>query len=154
MREQSSQLKTFMSTRLFSSASENITPEVAKSYLQHNHKNRPLNQARINYYADQMGKGAWKLNGEAICFDVSGNLVNGQHRLEAIVKANVPVEMLVCRNVDEGSFRTYDSGANRSAGDVFALCDILNATSISALVRRFYLLHTGAVSKVMQMVKV
>lgn len=144
MREQSSQLKTIMSTRLFSSASEIITPEVAKSYLRHNLKNRPLNQARINYYADQMTKGAWKLNGEAICFDMSGNLVNGQHRLEAIVKANVPIEMLVCRNVDEDSFRTYDSGANRSAGDVFALCDILNATSVSAVVRRYYMLYSGA----------
>lgn len=132
-----------MSNALFTSATEVITPAIAAAYLQHNTDNRPINQARVNFYADQMKKGLWKMNGEAICFDMHGNLGNGQHRLLAIVAAGVPVEMLVCRNVDDDSFKTYDSGMNRKASDVFALCDILNATNVAACVRKFYQMSVG-----------
>lgn len=116
---------------------------MAEAYLQHNTDNRPINKARVNFYAEQMEKGLWKMNGEAICFDQHGRLVNGQHRMLAIIEAGIPVEMLVCRNVDEESFKTYDSGMNRKAADIFALCDIINANNVSATVRKFYQLSIG-----------
>lgn len=129
--------------RTLSSAPEVITPSMAKSYLERNANNRSLNMSFVKFYADEMKKGLWKLNGEPICFDSNGDLVNGQHRLAAVAMADVPVPFLVCRNVEEGSFATYDSGKRRSAGDVYAVCDILNSTRTAAIVRRYHLMTLG-----------
>lgn len=136
-----------MSNKNFSTTSEVITPAIAEAYLMRNIENRPLNKARILYYADQMKKGLWQLNGEPICFDINGKLVNGQHRLEAVKLAGVDIETVVCRNVPEKSFMTYDSGMNRKTSDIFALCDILNATNISSCVRKFHMLSVGQMGR-------
>lgn len=64
-----------------------ITPEMAKKYLQNMKTNRNISFARVNAYARDMERGAWQENGESIVFNKSGQLVNGQHRLAAIVKA-------------------------------------------------------------------
>lgn len=122
---------------------EEITPAIAEAYLQHNKNNRHANMAQVKYYAEQIKKGNWKLNGEPICFDENGNLTNGQHRLMACVMAGIPFYCLVVRNTEEGSAATYDQGKKRSAGDVFAICDILNSTRTAALVRRYHTLREG-----------
>ena len=129
--------------RNFSCAPEVITPIMAKNYLEHNAVNRSINQQYVSFYADEIRKGLWKLNGEPICFDCDGNLVNGQHRLSAVVAANVPVTFLVCRNVEDGSFSTYDSGKKRSVGDIYSIVNIPNATRTAALVRKYDLLRQG-----------
>ena len=89
---------------------EKITPATAKEYLRANTKNprgTKLNMARVKQYAHDMANGLWELNGEAIVFDKRGVLKNGAHRLAAIMTANVPVEIVVIRGVDE-SVTAYD----------------------------------------------
>lgn len=66
---------------------ETITPDMAREYLKSNSMNRPLNDRTVNLYAQEMRTGNWKLNGEAICFGKNGALLNGLHRLYAIVKS-------------------------------------------------------------------
>lgn len=97
---------------------EKITPEKAQEYLKHNTENyRGLNKDRIISYANDMKKNAWQFNGEAIKFSESGKLIDGQHRLHAIVRAGVPVDMLVIRGVDD-SVNMYDIGSTRSLGQI------------------------------------
>ena len=97
---------------------ETITPEIAQEYLKHNTENyRGLHRDRIIGYAADMMNGKWQFNGEAIKFDVNGKLIDGQHRLHAIVRANVPVEMLVIRGIEEG-VNLYDIGSLRSLGQI------------------------------------
>lgn len=118
-----------------------ITPEYAKTILEtQNDSNRPIRSKRVDYYAEMMKKGQWKLNGEPICFDKFGVLVNGQHRLCAVVKANVPIDFLVVHNVEDGSYSTYDNGLNRKTSDSFAYYNIPNSAQVSSVVRKFYLL--------------
>ena len=128
---------------------ETITPEIAREYLKFNSVNRPLNKNIVDYYAEQMVKGQWKLNGESICFTKNGAMANGQHRLNAIIKYGKPVDLLVVRGCDEDSFITYDSGRNRKVSDVFALSNIPHYTSIASIVARYLLLHNdlNAISK-------
>lgn len=95
---------------------EIITPEVAKEYLTHNCVNRSLSPNRIKTYATDMKNGNWELNGEAIQFNKSGELINGQHRLNAIIRANVPVTMLVMRGLSN-DLTLFDRGRNRSVRD-------------------------------------
>jgi len=134
---------TNIQTSALSAVVETITPAIAEAYLQHSPKNRPFNLAWAKYLAEQIKRGNWKLNGESICFDENGNLTQGQHRLHAVIMAGVPIMSLVVRNPEEGSFATYDQGKKRTPGEVFAICDIMNATRTSAIVRRYNVLHEG-----------
>jgi hypothetical protein len=93
---------------------EVITPEIAKEYLQKNTENyRYLNRNRVISYARDIELGKWEFNGESIKFNKSGILVDGQHRLAAIVKANVPVKMLVVYDVDD-DVKIYDIAQART----------------------------------------
>ena len=99
---------------------EKITPELAQEYLKRNAVNRKPSQLRINAFAYDMQHGAWQLNGEAIRFDSSGNLRDGQHRLYAIAKSGVPIEICVMRGIDD-SVSIYDRGRSRSTYDALII---------------------------------
>lgn len=125
------------------SAVELITPELAAQYLKMDTVNRPLNRNHVTFLAGEMTRGEWKLNGEAICFDTQGRLVNGQHRLQAVIKAGIPVRFLVARGCEDDSFVTYDSGRNRRVDEVFYLSGVKNASVVSSIVRRYAALSQG-----------
>lgn len=98
---------------------EKITPEMAVRYLKKNVDNyRRISKAKVNLYAEEMRAGKWQLNGEAICFDKSGKLKNGQHRLAAIAQVGkedpkFSLEMAVITGVDDDVV-VYDNGMMRS----------------------------------------
>lgn len=83
-------------------------------------RQRPMNDNAVNRYADDMRASNWALTGQGITFDEDGNLIDGQHRLAAIVKAGVPVEMVVTFGVPSTVARgvatidTIDIGRGRS----------------------------------------
>ena len=58
---------------------------------------------------------------QGIAFDVNGVLVDGQHRLAAVIEADVPVELTVFTEVGEGTFDVLDTGKRRTAADVLAI---------------------------------
>lgn len=97
----------------------------------------------VDYYADQMKRNQWMMNGEAICFAEGGLLVNGQHRLNAIIKANVPVQILVVRGIQEDAFITFDNGRTRTMGDVLSLADVPNANNVATIIKKYLILKQG-----------
>lgn len=93
-----------------------ITPQMAKEMLKKNCINRPLSQNTINAYAYDMKEGNWdKDSDSAISFDTEGKLRNGQHRLNAIIKAGVPVTTQVCYGCSPDAI--FDAGRRRSDRD-------------------------------------
>ena len=72
-----------------------ITPQMAEGMLRHNTGNRALRPSVVQHYADQMRRGKWQVTHQAIAVDCYGNLVDGQHRLSAIVMSGVSQMMLV-----------------------------------------------------------
>lgn len=112
-----------------------VTPSMASAYLASNTRNRPLRKSRIERYASDMAAGRWQMNGETIIISDEGNLLNGQHRLEALVKAGVPVWMMVTTGVPETAFSTMDAGLTRTAGDVLGMKGILNFNQVAAVAR-------------------
>ena len=92
-----------------------ITPEEAAKLLEKNLSNRKLAQPVVARYARDMAAGRWELNGATICVDKDGNLTDGQHRLSAVVSANVPVRMTIAHNVPFSS--TLDIGKTRNIAD-------------------------------------
>ncbi len=101
-----------------STAIEAITPRIASSYLELNHSNRPLRQAHIKSLAFDMINGDWQLTHQGIAFDTTGRLIDGQHRLHAIIEAGVPIQILVTRGCSASSFSIIDRGANRRPSDI------------------------------------
>lgn len=100
---------------------ENITPQKALEYLKTSQGNRPISKPTVLSYADTMKQGKWLLNGCSINFDINGNLLDGHHRLHAVIEANIPVKFDVCRGVPTESFATYDCGRHRTLGQLLAM---------------------------------
>ena len=115
---------------------EHITPQIAARMLEANTNNRPARNGLIQSYADDMRAGRWQMNGDAIRFNVDGQLIDGQHRLLAVVRSGLAISSLVIRNLPAEAFQTIDGGATRKAGDLLNLMDVKNA--------RFITLHCSA----------
>ena len=98
-----------------------ITPSMASQWLESNTHNRPLRQSVIVKYARDMSSGRWLRTHEAIALAKDGTIVDGQHRLCAIVLAEVPVMMMVAFDAEMDSQLVIDCGSMRSPFDVIRL---------------------------------
>lgn len=97
---------------------ETITPQIAVEYLSHNKLNRPLRMKWVLKLSHQMKEnGAWHLSGEPLIFGESGELLDGQHRLKAIVLSGTTHKFLVVRGAKDKTFTTIDTGQKRSPKD-------------------------------------
>lgn len=96
---------------------EVVTPEIAAEMLRHNTNNRRLRQTLVKEYAEAMSKGEWLENGEAIIISKSGALLDGQHRLGAVISYGKPVNFLIVRGVEDNAVKTMDVGRKRSIAD-------------------------------------
>ena len=107
-----------------------ISPALAEEWLKKNTFNRRVSPLSVSKYASDMVSGKWTLNHQGIAFDNKGVLVDGQHRLYAIVKAGVSVDMMVTWGASRVG---VDELRVRSAQDVISfggLSDWLGRTSI------------------------
>jgi hypothetical protein len=124
-----------MDTNSATSKIEVITPEVASELLHKNTANRPINAAIVIKFSVSMSRGFWALNGEPIIISRNGDLLDGQHRLLAVVKSGCTITSFVVRGVDSEVFSTIDSGRSRNAGDVLAINGEKNVNKLGALLR-------------------
>lgn len=96
---------------------EYISPEIAKDYLASNAGNRRLSETTVLTYKNEMLAGRWDL-GPVISFDVNGKLLDGQHRLSAVVSAGIIIPFIVLRDLPPQSATRFDVGKNRNASDI------------------------------------
>lgn len=96
---------------------ERVTPELALEWLVDASENRRLRKGIVTRYARDMQEGRWYLTGEPVIFDRDGVLRDGQHRLNAVLEADVTVDLFVVRGVEPEAQRAMDRGIRRTAGD-------------------------------------
>lgn len=98
---------------------QTITPGLAKKWLETtNTNNRNLRKRKVSQYAAMMTRGQWLADGDTYKWDVNGVLLDGQHRLAAIVEANHTVkDAVVMHGLPPESFKVLDSGMMRTPGD-------------------------------------
>jgi hypothetical protein len=118
---------------------QTITPARAAEWLTSNTTNRPLSRPVVRSFAEAMRRGEWLVTHQGIAFDVNGVLVDGQHRLAAVIEADQPVEMTVFTEVPEGAFDVLDTGKRRTAADVLAIEGEKNSILLAAMVRIVWL---------------
>jgi hypothetical protein len=117
---------------------EEITPELAESYLSKNLHNRNLRQRTVDAYALDMQAGDWDFTGESIKFATDGTLIDGQHRLAAIIQSGVTVRMGVVTGLALIVQENVDNGVRRTFGDVLKLRGESNYASLASIVRGVY----------------
>ena len=123
--------------------SARISPELAQQILDVcNRGNRPKRQGPTKKYAQKMLKGRWRLSPDCIAIDVDGKLVNGQHRLQAVVLCGKPQDFLFMLDVPRYMGRICDQGATRNGRDLLHFAGhYVNANMesimISALMRKY-----------------
>lgn len=132
------------------SSIELITPELARTWLASNTGNyRKLNLRSIDCMAVDISNGGFTFTNASIGFDVDGKLTDGQHRLNAVVKAGRPIWCLVVRGMPRGSADdpATDTGAKRSIATHLKNKGVANATVVAAVARYLYSLSGNNASR-------
>lgn len=98
-----------------------VTPHMAGEWLATQHDNRRLKDFKVAEWAHEMAEGRWKPIPQPIMFDQFKRLIDGQHRLTAVVRSGATVQMWIAYNVPGDLRRYVDSGTPRSAADVLQM---------------------------------
>lgn len=112
-----------------------ITPKDAEKLLGRNTVNRSVRSRRVDQYAKQIKNGQWQVTGEAIKVAKDGTLLDGQHRLLAVIKAGIPAEFFVVDGLDPEVFKVLDSGLSRSSGDALTGLGFTDSKEIGAIAK-------------------
>ena len=97
--------------------------------------NRTISADKVAQYARDIVNDRWILTGETIKVSNDGLLNDGQHRLEAIIRADKAIESLVVYGVSRESRFAVDQGRTRGAGCYLAMEGIKNGNQVAALAR-------------------
>ncbi|HEY9290857.1 MAG TPA: hypothetical protein VIP98_06225 [Microlunatus sp.] len=118
---------------------QTISPAKAAELLEANTANRPLSKSVVQAFAEAMRRDDWKVTHQGIAIDTNGVLVDGQHRLAAVIEADRPVEMTVFTEVPADTFDVLDTGKKRSAADVLAVEGERSTLQLASMIRTTWL---------------
>ena len=92
---------------------QEIGPARAKELLDRGNKyNRDVSAKHAQHLATKMNNDDWLFNGASVVFD-DDSILDGQHRLQAVILSGIPQFFVVVEGVDAKAFRTYDIGKKR-----------------------------------------
>ena len=138
-----------------------VTPEWAmeildrhsKTQLDGTFKNRPMADRKIKMYAADMKAGNWGLTGQGISFDWDDNLMDGQHRLAAVVYAKVSVMMVIVYDLPPTmsnglkTIDTFDIGTKRPLAGQLAIEGYGYTACVASAARLMIILARGTNAK-------
>lgn len=114
-----------------------LTPSLAREYLSHNYKrNRKLSVNTVQAYASDILSGRWNEEiseyDQPIAFSTEGELINGQHRCQAVIRANKAIYVWIVTDVSIELYNYMDCGKVRSARDFLS---VPNSNSVATLAK-------------------
>lgn len=126
-----------------------LTPGVATRLLERNVHNRKLSEKVIQKYVAEIRAGEWRLTPGGIGFNDRGDLVDGQHRLHAIVRSQTTVPMLITLGLPAASQEKVDRQRRRTLFDALFLAGMAvqrqEVEIATCLTRRIIRSESGAV---------
>lgn len=129
---------------VFTSVVRRIQPDEAAVILElRNNRNRGLRKRDASNQSRDVESGNWQINGETVKFDWDGMLIDGQHRLEACVRAGKAIETVVITGLSPDSQETVDIGTRRTNGDRLAIKGVPNPNIYAAIARRVWSWERG-----------
>lgn len=122
-----------------------IGPEEARRMLGKSaaFTNRNINKDRVRNYAADMASGNWLANGEPIILDEDGTVIDGQHRLQAVVVAGATVPFLFVAGVPRSHAKTIDQGLSRTISHSLQMGGQKNACQVVAAARSLHQLRAS-----------
>jgi hypothetical protein len=114
---------------------EVITPQIAALYLQRNTQNRALREHRVREFQMHLKNGTFEFTHQGIAFDQNDTLIDGQHRLHAIVRENATVTMWVAKNAPRKTYIAIDDGGHRTLGNQLHATGIKNYNHLATLAK-------------------
>lgn len=121
-----------------------ITPSVAEALLEKNIANfRRPSKSKVERYAGEMKRGCWQSNGDTIKLDDNGVLLDGQHRLLAVVRSGVTIPGILIEGISPESVSTIDRGRPRTIPQWLAYKGIVNASTVATTARLCVLYEKG-----------
>jgi hypothetical protein len=117
-----------------------ITPKKAEEWLENSDLiNRPVNDNWVKDLTSEIKKGNWRGdNAETIKLTKNESVIDGQHRLWAIVFAKQSVYAHVAIGVSSDVFPTIDVGIRRTGGHTLAVASYKNANNLASAARLYY----------------
>lgn len=126
-----------------------IHPDAARALLELNTRNRTLNPGRVNSLVQALKHNEWLLVNNGIAVDTEGDLLDGQHRLQACINANRPIEVYLHAGSDPRGRLVIDTGRSRSLYDTFKSTGhelAGGSTNTAAAIRLLYRYHNGLIT--------
>jgi len=114
---------------------QTITPADAVTLLASAAPNRKYIRRRVAALADEMRNGVWREDGAPLKIDWHGRLLDGQHRLLAVVEADMPIDFVVISGLDPAAQLVMDTGKPRSLVDHLHIHEVPNARAAAAATR-------------------
>lgn len=115
-----------------------VTPELARRWLDEQPRNRRMTQLHVERLARDMKEGRFQFNGEPLIFDTKGRLLDGQQRLAALVLAGVTLPFLVVRGIQPRAQETMDGGKSRAIFHALQIRGVKYAAETGAALRVFW----------------
>ncbi len=115
---------------------EMVTPEKAQVYLDTMLRNRNIRASRVELYKEKMRRGDWLATCQGIGFDEAGHLIEGQHRLQAIIASGQTVVLLVVRGLKTEAQLVMDQPAIRQMHEQIHLSRGLETTTQSVAIAK------------------
>lgn len=112
-----------------------IDPAKASEMLEKNTKNRNISATRLMQYAKDMKNNRWKESGNTISVGPDGRLLNGQHRLMALVEAGITMDFIVVTEDSDETFDIFDTGLNRNVAVLLRMHGIADASIVSGIAK-------------------
>jgi len=94
-----------------------VTPELAREILDNHENYRQLSPKRVQMYADAMEQNRWSI-AQPLIFSNEGTLIDGQNRLEAVIRCGIPQKFTVLTGIPQSSTSAIDGGQARTANQV------------------------------------
>jgi hypothetical protein len=125
-----------------------VTPEMAEILLKFNVKNRVVNTRLVAEHVRTILAGDYLVNGETIKLSVPQEnglpvLLDGQHRLEAVVQSGKPIRILVVRGLGVDTQATIDTGRKRTSADWLKINGEKEYTTFGAVLTALWKWNTG-----------
>jgi len=100
-----------------------VTPELAQQFLDTSLGNRSILRGNLRRLQKIIIDNKWFPECSPILFDVNGRLIDGHHRLTAVVTTGKPVDMWIIYNARDEARFFIDTGAKRSFGQQLQFLD-------------------------------
>lgn len=123
-----------------------LTPDIAREFLELNLGNRRVNKVRVRALAEAMKRGEFYANGDTIRLGKDGRLYDGQHRTHAVIESGVTIAVILVEDLEPEALPTIDQGRARTSSDILKMVGA-DGSSAEVSLARVIMDHEGLVAR-------